>query len=149
MISCRGKPLTPETKKLAVSVKQYFDRNRLTPAEPSVKRTADALGIGIATVKRIMADYNRNPNLLDEPTKMRGRPVHAVSVSYQESVRSYIRAANNKGVHITLGDIRNFLQEEYSDESFHKATLARTLNRWGFEFGNGWSKIKFTVVMIA
>jgi transposase len=137
MISCRGKPLTPETKKLAVSVKQYFDRNRLTPAEPSVKRTADALGIGIATVKRIMADYNRNPNLLDEPTKMRGRPVHAVSVSYQESVRSYIRAANNKGVHITLGDIRNFLQEEYSDESFHKATLARTLNRWGFEFGKG------------
>ena len=51
MVSYRGKPLTPEIKKLTVSAKQYFDRNKLTPAEPSVKRTEDALGIGIATVK--------------------------------------------------------------------------------------------------
>ena len=72
MISSRGKPLTSEVKKLIVSVKQYFDRTKLTPAEPSVKRVANALGIGVATVKRIMADYNRDPNLLDEPTKMRG-----------------------------------------------------------------------------
>ncbi|MCD4805971.1 MAG: transposase [Methanococcoides sp.] len=107
------------------------------PAEPSVKRTAEAIGIGVATVKRIMADYNRDPNLLNEPTKMRGRPVHSVSASYQESVRSYVRAANNKGEHITLADIRDFLKKEYADESFHKATLARTLNRWGFEFGKG------------
>ena len=137
MISCRGKPLTPETKKHVVSVKQYFDQNKLMPAEPSVKRTAEALGIGVATVKRIMADYNRDPNLLNEPTKMRGRPVHSVSASYQESVRTYVRAANNKGEHITLADIRDFLKKEYADESFHKATLARTLNRWGFEFGKG------------
>jgi len=137
MISCRGKPLTPETKKHVVSVKQYFDQNKLMPAEPSVKRTAEALGIGVATVKRIMADYNRDPNLLNEPTKMRGRPVHSVSASYQESVRSYVRAANSKGEHITLADIRDFLKKEYADESFHKATLARTLNRWGFEFGKG------------
>ena len=137
MISCRGKPLTPETKKHVVSVKQYFDQKKLMPAEPSVKRTAEAIGIGVATVKRIMADYNRDPNLLNEPTKMRGRPVHSVSASYQESVRSYVRAANNKGEHITLADIRDFLKKEYADESFHKATLARTLNRWGFEFGKG------------
>ena len=137
MISSRGKPLTPEAKKLTVSVKQYFDQIKITPAEPSVKRTADALGIGVATVKRIMADYNREPNLLDEPTKMRGRPVYAVSASHQEAVRSYIRSANIKGQHITLADIQNFLKEEYADESFHKATLARTLNRWGFEFGKG------------
>ena len=91
MVSCRGKPLTPEIKKLTVSAKQYFDRNKLTPSEPSVKRTADALGIGTATVKRIMADYNRDPGLLDKPAKLRGRPVYAVSVSYQESTRSYIR----------------------------------------------------------
>ncbi len=39
--------------------------------------------------------------------------------------------------YITLADIKNFLMEEYPDESFNKATLARTLNRWGFEFGQG------------
>ena len=137
MVSCRGKPLSPEIKKLTVSVKQYFDRSKLTPSEPSVRRTADALGIGVATVKRIMADYNRDPGLLDKPAKLRGRPIYAVSVSYQESTRSYIRDANKKGEYITLADINNFLMEEYPDESFNKATLARTLNRWGFEFGQG------------
>ena len=137
MVSCRGKPLSPEIKKLTVAVKQYFDRSKLTPSEPSVRRTADALGIGVATVKRIMADYNRDPGLLDKPAKLRGRPIYAVSVSYQESTRSYIRDANKKGEYITLADINNFLMEEYPDESFNKATLARTLNRWGFEFGQG------------
>ena len=137
MISRRGKPLTPEIKKLTVSVKQYFDQIKIVPAEPSVKRAADAIGIGIATVKRIMANYNRDPKLLDEQTKMRGRPVHAVNASHQEAVRTYIRNANNNGEHITLADIKNFLKEEYTEEAFHKTTLARALNRWGFEFGKG------------
>ncbi len=101
MIFSRGRPLTSETKKLLVSIKQYFDRNKFKPMEPSTKRTADALGIGIATVKRVMADYNRDPKLLDEPAKMRGRPVHAVSASYQQTVRGYIRSANKKGEYIT------------------------------------------------
>jgi len=137
MISSRGRPLTPETKKLVVLVKQYFDRNKFKPMEPSTKRTADALGIGMATVKRIMADYNHDPKLLDEPAKMRGRPVYVVSGSYQESVRAYIRSANKKGEYITLANIRDFLKEKPTDEAFHLATLARTLNRWGFEFGKG------------
>ena len=71
MFSCRGKPLSPEAKKLVVSVKQYFDRNQFMPMEPSTKRAADAFGIGTATVKRIMADYNRDPKLLEEPAKIR------------------------------------------------------------------------------
>jgi len=126
MDSHRGKPLTPEVRKIAVSVKQYFDQVKMVPYEPSVKRTADALGIGVATVKRIMADYNRDPDLLDEPTKERGRSVYAVSVSHQEAVRSYVRSANDAGQHITLGDIQEFLKQEYGDGSFHKATLARS-----------------------
>ena len=137
MTSSRGRPLTPETKKLVVLIKQYFDRNKFKPMEPSTKRTADALDIGIATVKRVMADYNRDPKLLDGPAKMRGRPAHAVSASYQEAVRSYIRSANKKGEYITLVNIRDFLKENSTGEPFHIATLARTLNRWGFEFGKG------------
>ncbi|MBU1152716.1 hypothetical protein KKB84_01920 [bacterium] len=71
------------------------------------------------------------------PAKMRGRPVHAVSASYQEAVRAYIRSANKKGEYITLANIRDFLKVNSTDEPFHIATLARTLNRWGFEFGKG------------
>ncbi len=137
MASCRGKALTPEVKKLVISVKQYFDKNKFEPIKPSVNRTADSLGIGIATVKRILADYNRNPNLLDKPTKMRGRPAHAVNVSHQESIRAYIRNSNKKGEYLTLENIREFFRDRSDEEQFHISTLARTLNRWGFEFGKG------------
>lgn len=138
MISIRGRPLSPETKKTVVLVKKYFDAKKLKPMESSVKRTADALGIGVATVKRIMADYNRDPDLLDGPAKTRGRPEHAVSTTHQEAVRSYIRSANQQGQYITLSDIADFLKERSTEEEpFHIATLARTLNRWGFEFGKG------------
>ena len=137
MTSCRGKPLPPETKKLVVLVKKYFDRNKFKPIEPSTKRTADALGLGEATVKRIMADYNRDSRLLDSPSKTRGRPAHAVHASNQESVRAYIRSANKKGECITLANIKDLLQEISPDTHYHSTTLSRTLNRWGFEFGKG------------
>jgi hypothetical protein len=87
MDSIRGKPLTSEVKKNVVLVKQYFDRNKFQPSEPSYKRTAEALGLGQATVKRVMADYSRDPSLLDKPTKIRGSPAHSVSTSYQEGLR--------------------------------------------------------------
>lgn len=137
MISNRGKPLTPEAKKLVVSVKLYFDKNRLEPKEPSTQRTADALGIGEATVKRILADYNRAPSLLETPNKMRGRPAHSVSISDQEKVRSYVRSANQNGQYITIENIKEFLKDNSDIEEFHSTTLSRTLNRWGFEFGKG------------
>ncbi len=137
MDSRQGKPLTPEVKKITVSVKNYFDHVKINPHESSVKRTAEAIGIGIASVKRIMADYNRDPKLLDQPAKGKGRPDYAVSISHLEAVRTYIRTENNEGRQVTLADIQEFLKKEYGDGSFHKATLARTLNRWGFEFGKG------------
>jgi len=137
MTSIRGKPLTPEVKKIVVSVKQYFDQNKLEPSMPSTKRAAEALGIGQATVKRIMADFNRDPKLLDKAGRVRGRRAHAVSGTHQEKVRAFIRSANKNGQHITLSTIGDFLKEETGDETFHIATLARTLNRWGFEFGQG------------
>ncbi len=45
--------------------------------------------------------------------------------------------ANLEGCHITFESIRSFLQEKSPNESFHLSTLARTLDRWGFEFGKG------------
>ena len=138
MSSKQGKPLTPEVKRVVVSVKLYFDSIKIKPKELSVKRTADAVGIGIASVKRIMAAYNKDPKSLDVPTKMRGRPAHLVGETNQEIVRNYVRTANQNGEYITLGGIKEFLiKNSLDDESFHIATLARTLNRWGYEFGKG------------
>ncbi len=57
--------------------------------------------------------------------------------SHQEAVRAYIRQANWQGRHITLEDIKRLPAERALSESFHVATLGRTLGRWGFEFGKG------------
>jgi len=135
----KGKPLTPEEKRLIIHVKQYFDRNKLAfgSSETSVQMTSDALGIGLATVNRVMAQYRKDPANLDAPPQMRGRPVYSIDSSDQEVVRAYIREANRDGVHITLETIQAFLQSKSPHQSYHVSTLARTLDRWGFEFGKG------------
>ena len=140
MSHAKGKPFTPEEKKFIVLLKQYFDRNqpKSGPKDSSVQMTADALEVGLATVNRVMASYQRDPQSLNTPPKPKGCPEHAISGSYQEIVRSYIRKANAEGKYITLETIANFLQDQSpQSEEFHDRTLARTLDRWGFEFGRG------------
>ncbi|MCK5536003.1 MAG: transposase [Bacteroidales bacterium] len=137
MNSTQGKPLTSEVKRVIVSIKLYFDSIKISPKESSTKRVADAVGIGETTVKRIMANYNKDPQLLDNCIKMRGRPPHLVGETNQELVRDYIRTANKNGEYITLKNIKEYLKNNTIDEGFHIATLARTLNRWGYEFGKG------------
>ncbi len=137
MNSTQGKALTPEVKRVIVSVKKYFDSKTTKSEASSVNRTAEAVGIGLTSIKRIMTSYNKNPKLLDLSIKMRGRPAHSVGETNQERVRNYVRSANKKGEYITLSDIKEFLLNNSLDESFHIATLARTLNRWGYEFGKG------------
>lgn len=138
-MAVRGKAHTPEVKKVIVSVKNYFDRckNKNDVSAPSVQRTAEALNIGVATVKRIMADYNRNPDSLKRRPGDRGRKSYAIDASFQEKVRVYVREANRDGAYITLNKIRDFLLENGANETFHIATLGRSLDRWGFEFGKG------------
>ena len=138
-MTIRGKALTPEEKKLVVCIKKYFDqcKHKMNAKEPSVQRTAAAVCVGVATVKRIMADYNKNPDLLEHPSTVRGRRPYAIDASCQEKVRFYIREANRNGSYITLNNIKDYLIENGASESFHISTLARTLDRWGFEFGKG------------
>lgn len=135
----RGKPLCSQEKQLLVSVKHYFDRNKsdFGCKESSAQMTADALGLGVATVNRVMANYHRDPDSVNARPQSRGHPAYAIDSSHQEAVRAYIRQANWQGSHLTLEDIQRFLAERAPAESFHVATLARTLDHWGFEFGRG------------
>jgi len=134
-----GKPLTPSEKRFIVSTKQYFDRNRpdFDVRDSAAQMAADALGVGLASINRVMADYNKNPDSINTPPLPLGRPKYAVSESHEEAVRAYIRQGNKEGCHMTLEVIEHFLHERLSDESFHITTLANTLDRWGFEFGRG------------
>lgn len=134
----KGKALLPEQKKYVVLLRDYFERNsgEISGKDSSSQRVADALEIGLATVNRIMADYNKDPESIVKDIPYRGRPAHAINASLQEIVRSYIREANLAGRYVTLETIREYIQEHSPDE-FHIATLGRTLDRWGFEFGKG------------
>jgi transposase len=136
----KGKPFTPEEKKFIVSLKLYFDRNRPESIirDSSAQMTADALGIGVATVHRVFASYNKDPTSLDSPPKPKGCPQYSIGTFYQELVRSYIRTANAEGKYITLETIAKYLQElSPGSNEFSDRTLGRTLDRWGFEFGKG------------
>jgi transposase len=61
-----------------------------------------------------------------------------LSESHEEAVRSFIRQGNKEGSPITLEVIKNFLDKLTPEEdTFHLRTLGNTLDRWGFEFGEG------------
>jgi transposase len=135
----RGKPLEPGEKWAIVNVKKYFDRNKkeFGLSEESVQLTADALQMGVSTVRRVMADYRRDPSLLNSPPKPKGRPNYSIDDSHEEVVRSFIRIANKNGQYITTSNIHDLILEREPTADFHRATLTRMLDRWGFEFGRG------------
>jgi transposase len=136
----RGKPLEPRFKQAIVSVKKFFDRNKneIMLSENSVQLTADVLEVGVSTVKRIMAEFNRDPTLLDKVPESKGRPDYAIDSTHEEAIRNYIRTANKNGEYITISTLSDFIKKkDPNSNSFHHSTLSRTLDRWGFEFGKG------------
>jgi len=138
-MAIQGSPLTPDYKKAIVCVKKYFDRTWDDLKEQdctSVERVANALEVGVTTVKRVMADYNRNPDLLEQSLP-RGHPPQIIADSLQAITREYIRQTNLEGRHISLEMLSDYLKQQGAEQSFSIRTLGRTLDRWGFTFGKG------------
>ena len=135
----RGKPLEPGEKQAIINIKGYFDRNKkeFGLTESSAQLTADALEVGVSTVKRVMADYRRDPTSLNKTPEPRGRPSYAINCSHEEAVRSFVRNANQNGQYITISSISDLIRDKEPDTNFHLTTLVRALDRWGFEFGKG------------
>ena len=72
----RGKELSAEVAEVVVQMKCYFDtEKRCTELleKDSYERTASALGIGVATVKRILARYNRTGTVVPNSRSKSGR----------------------------------------------------------------------------
>ena len=139
-MAIQGKAISPEYKKAIVLLKSYFDRTLNDRAENKIKsaeKTAHALEVGVATVKRVMADYNRDPNSIERDQFNRGHPKRIISESLQTVTRDYVRRANQEGKHITLDMLSAYLLEHFKDNAFSIRTLGRALDRWGFTFGRG------------
>ena len=96
-MTIQGKALTPAEKETIVALKKYFDRTKddvQEQASPSVQRIVNALGVGVATVKRVMADHNRGVTFTKQAKIHKGRPRRALSDSMQTVTREYVRGAN-------------------------------------------------------
>lgn len=137
-MSQQGKQLAPEVADVVVHLKHHFDEERkagkTVPTKDSAGRTAAALGIGVATVKRIMARHGRGETF--RPARRPGRPPGAVSAGLQPVVRAFIRAENLSGMRVSVERVRAHLAEE-CEVDVPKMTLWRALRRWGFTYGQG------------
>lgn len=137
----QGKEFTSEMAQLVVNLKRGYDAEKraatvVSTANP-VKRVANGLGIGEATVKRIMARYNKDgQEIIKRPYKPRGRPEYRVATNLQPIIREYVRSQNLKGQRVGVDKVRNYLIKEYKAE-IPPATLWRCFKRWGFIHGTG------------
>jgi transposase len=128
-------------KQLVINLKQFNDiesRQKKFKAVWAIEQTAKGLGIGQATVRRIMAEYNKNKQSVpDSLPKTRGRPEYTIHQSLLPVVRQYIRSQNLKGRHVSVDLVRKHLTKINPDYNFPTTTLWRTLSRWGFTYGTG------------
>ncbi len=137
----QGKQFTPEMIEMVIWLKQHFDEERKAGKTVSTKdpagRTAAGLGIGIATVKRIMAQYaRRGESVVALPAKRPGRPPEPTFQNIQPIVRQFIRSENLHGQRVSIERVAHFLFSEHGID-IARMTLWRALKRWGFTHGEG------------
>ena len=136
--SYRGRQLPVELVKIIVKLKNHFDSERKATRTISTKdpagRTASSLGVGVATVKRIMSRHRKGELILKYP-KRPGRP-SGVCPSLQSTVRHFIREKNLRGERVSIAQVKDHLSDGH-DVIIPKTTLWRALSRWGFTFGEG------------
>ena len=111
-MSYQGKQLTPEMVELIVQLKTHHDEERKGGQTVSTRnpagRTAASLGIGIATVKRVMATYRRSGNKVVTMSPQRpGRPPTGICQNAQPVVRRFIREQNLVGQRVSVNRVRN------------------------------------------
>ena len=137
----QGKEFTQGMKQFVINLKQFNDierRQNNLKAVWAIQQTAKGLGIGEATVRRIMAEFNKNKqNIPAKLPKARGRPEYMIPKNLQPVVRQYIRAQNLKGQHVSVELVREHLAKIKSEYEFPTTTLWRALSRWGFTYGTG------------
>ena len=82
-----GKEISADICEVVVQLKQYFDSERksgpVVSTKDSFSRTASALDIGVASIKRIVSRYKRTGSVLTGPRKRPGRPPDAACESAQ------------------------------------------------------------------
>ena len=140
-MSFQGKQLSAEMIETVVHLKKHYDKERQSGKFISTKdaagRTAKSLGLGVATVKRIMSRYVKSENqVVVHYKKPPGRPPTRICPGVQPIVRQFIRTENLNGRRVSIDRVLKFLKSEHNVE-IPKTTFWRALDRWGFTHGEG------------
>jgi transposase len=145
-MSFQGTAFTPEMRKLVVNVKTFFSQNKRNPSifteQSAFTLTAKAMGIGEATVRNIIMNFNKGGESALSLNNVDNRGSSSFLIeAYSEAaveaaVRSFVRVANKEGKQVTIEIIKQFVLNEFNINIAH-TTLWRALYRWGFEFGKG------------
>ena len=135
----QGKEFTQEMKQMIVNLKLHFDKEKkagkFVLTKNAAGRVAHGLGIGEASVKRIMAAHKQGKKYSVEE-KTRGKPPYRLSLNLQPVIREFIRQKNLKGQKIGAEQIRDYLFQKHSVE-IPMSTFLRSLDRLGFTYGVG------------
>lgn len=133
----QGKEFSPEMRQLVVNLKQHFDdekkAGKFVSTINATRRVAQGLGIGEATVKRIMAAHKQGKREVVIEAE-RGKPPYRLPLNLQPVIREFIREKNLKGQKIKAEEIREYISQKYSVE-IPMSTFLRTLKRLGFTYG--------------
>ena len=140
-MSFPGKQLSAEVVELVVRLKEHHDEERkagkFVPTKNPAGRTAKALDVGVATVKRIMAHYTKSgEKIVVRVPKRPGRPPSGIFPNVQPVVRQFVRAENLGGRRVSIETVGSYLHTEHGIE-IPRTTLWRALKRWGFTHGEG------------
>jgi transposase len=140
-MSFQGKQLSAEMIETVVRLKQHYDKERqlgkLVPTKDAAGRTAKSLGLGVATVKKIMSRYTKSDEtVVVHYKKPPGRPPERICPGVQPIVRQFVRTENLNGRRVSIDRVLKFLKKEHQVE-IPKTTFWRALDRWGFTHGEG------------
>ena len=133
-----GRQISPDMAQAIIKLKTHFDVERSDGPTVSTRdpagRTAAGLGVGVATVKRVMARHAKGDVIL--PAQRPGRPPSKVPIRLQSEIREFVRSQNLIGGKVSIECLRRHLNEEHNT-NIPKTTLWRALTRWGFTYGAG------------
>jgi len=132
-------PLTNNERHMIVSAHKYFSgaqqgtkqRERL----PLRKQVAVALGIGEATVGRVVSDWNCRNDGLFTPHETLGRPITKPDDNIAELIRNFVKTANLSGAPLSTPILRQKLSEH--SHMISKWKLLRLLHFLGYYYGRG------------
>ena len=133
----RGKAYTSVQKEFIVTLKQSYDKEKLSGPTVSTKdpanRVASGLNVSLRTVKSILIEYNQTGKV-HSPSLNRGKPPFHILSPLETIIRQRIRELNRSGQYVSIRSLCGWIYQEHHIE-IPKQTLWRTLKRMGFVYG--------------